>query len=154
MTMPTNLPPQLVDVLAGAARPRWEGPGVHTVQTPAVGHDWSWSGPSIGAFKVLAVRATLTTSAAVANRHPGLTYTDRQGNVLAVSVPVASVTASETAGLTWAHGLTTITGAGTEQPIALADLWLPDGATVSVVTANIDVADQWSNVVVTYQVVG
>jgi hypothetical protein len=120
------------------------------VASPAAGADWSIPVPAGAYWEPLAIVATLTTSAVVANRGPRVIAND--GGIAFASLPSpVSATASAAWRFTWAHDgvLNQSSPAGTGVMQAIPDLIVPGGGSLSVATNNLDVADQWSAIVVT-----
>lgn len=120
------------------------------VANPAAGAEIVALVPGGVSWEVLALRATLTTSAAVANRLPVLQLRDTDGKV-AYEFPGAAVQAASLAvSYSWSAGYGTSTAVSGQQlpmpapaPVVLA------GGVVRTVTTLLDVADQWSAVVLT-----
>lgn len=120
------------------------------IGAPAAGVDFSTTVPNLARWRVIALRASLTTAVAVANREVILALGTAGSPVYnAIAVPLQA--ASLTYGYSWGAGVTTllvIAGATTPNintsiPV---DLWLPNGSTVASVTQNLQAADQWSSV--------
>lgn len=119
---------------------------VVTVGAPAAGSDWSFAMTKIAT--VLAVTATLTASAAVANRVPRLRFIDSGAHILANQTASGNLTASSTGNYSWyPNAISNGLGGILTQPLATG-IVLGVGWTVSMSTANLDVADQWSNIVI------
>lgn len=114
------------------------------VANPAAGADWTATVPGGHVWQLLAVRARLTTSAAVANRQPDLILTDGALEIARVP-PVAVQAAGGARVYTWADvdfGLQLgSTALGPLPAIRLASAW-----SVGTATALIDAADQWDQV--------
>jgi hypothetical protein len=96
------------------------------------------------------LRATLVTSAAVANRYPHFEFVNPDGTVLTAAVAHTA----QTAGLTvkynnvsdngnLSEGSATNDG---EASLPLPGMWFPAGTTIKTVTTAIDVGDQWSGI--------
>jgi hypothetical protein len=126
------------------------GPGFQrTVQqaNPAAGVDWTVTVPAGVRWQLQSIFAVLTTSAAAANRLPRIQIDDGVNVIFAVPAAV-----NETASLAWLNSWGAGAGAGAfvdPNAIALAlpnDLYLLAGWRVRVVTANIQAADQWSQI--------
>jgi hypothetical protein len=102
--------------------------------------DGPWS------VRVIAARARLTTSAAVANRFVSLDYVDARSNVRASSGASVAVPASQTNQQHEWHynraAASSGSGAATASPLLFA--FLPPGMTVRFTVANVDAADQLS----------
>lgn len=118
------------------------------VANPAAGVDFTTN--SAGTRGLLAVFATLVTSATVANRLPALQVVDGAGHVVA-SLPASSVQA---AGLTetylWAVGNPFSSGQNANFAPLPSGLVVAPTWTVKAVTAAIQATDQWSNIVLTF----
>lgn len=120
------------------------------VASPAAGAEIVALVPGGVFWEVIALRATLTTSAAVANRLPVLQLRDTDSRI-AYEFPGAAVQAASLAvSYSWSSGYGTSTAVSGQQlplpapaPVVLA------GGTVRTVTTLLDVADQWSAVVLT-----
>lgn len=118
------------------------------VANPAAGVDFT-TNPAT-ARQLLAVFATLTTSATVANRLPALRITDNAGHVVA-SLPASSVQAASLAETyLWAVGNPFSSGQNANLVPLPSGLVIPTNWTVSAVTAGIQATDQWSAIVLTF----
>lgn len=131
----------------------WPSPVVLRVQPvtpPVAGADWSFPVPGEGTWGIVAISATLVTSAAVANRVPVLRFTDGT-NVYFRTPALVAITATLTTQISWIAEVGTIQTAlsGGALSIALPPVYLAPGNIIAVSTTAIDVADQWSNIVVT-----
>jgi hypothetical protein len=109
---------------------------------PAVATDPTVTVPAGHVWRVRAVYAELATSAAVANRSPRLVVTDGVATFLSIP-PVAVITASLTGRLAWLPGPGAY-GAAAGQVNPIPELELQAGWVMSLVTAAIDVADQYT----------
>lgn len=129
-----------------------EGPGnisFGTVVNPAAGADFAFSTLNTnGRTRVASLKATLTTSATVANRFPSFTITDVSSGILHYQVQdTAAVPASTTVTYSLVPGGTNVRGGGA--PIFVT-LPLPspeidiNGATLASSTQGLQVGDQWS----------
>lgn len=116
-----------------------------TVPNPAVGADWRHTGPGQGVQRVVALRALLTASAAVANRLVSLVLSDGTDDFAAsplttavtagLAVPVSTFPGAQAGG-----ALTTVLTAA-----APTDGWmLLPGWSIRAATTALDVGDQWS----------
>jgi hypothetical protein len=115
------------------------------VPNPAAGADWSVTVPASEVWSLVTITATLTTSAAVANRLPSLVVTDgnvRYARMSAVNTQAASLTSIATWGPYGQSGQT-----GTVVRGILPVAALGPGETIGSLTDLIDVADQWSAIV-------
>ncbi len=116
-----------------------------TLANPAAGADWRHTCPGNAIHRVVAARALLTASAAVANRLPSLVLSDGSDDFAA-----SPVTTAVTAGL--AVPISTFPGAPAGGALLTAltvasptDGWqLLPGWSLRVATVALDVADQWS----------
>ena len=115
------------------------------VAQPAAGADWSLAIPSGHVYRLLAVMATLVTSAAVATRIPRLVVSD--GNTRLIDVPpFATQAASLTRRYLYLPQCSAFaTGNGVLSP--LPDISLQAAWTIGTLTDAIDAADQWSSIV-------
>jgi hypothetical protein len=120
------------------------------VAQPAAGADFSFAVPGESSWGLVAVSATLVTSAAVANRVPVLRFTDGS-NVYFRKPALAAITATLTTQVSWVPELgsdqTALSGGALTVP--LPTVYLAPGNVIACSTTAIDVGDQWSNVVVT-----
>lgn len=115
------------------------------VANPAAGADWSVRTPGGKLWMVLGFRATLATSAVVANRQLRVSITDgavERANCQAIT---ATITANLTATLGGYRGAVP-GGAGSALVggVGLPDWPLDAGWTFGVVTVGLDAGDQWS----------
>lgn len=115
---------------------------VQGVTSPAAGADWSQAVPAGHLWQLLAVTATLTTSAVVANRSAKLILGDGTNTFL--TIPAAVVQAASLGGVySWAVGANPAS-LGAVQLGPLPDLVLPPAWTIGVSTALLDVGDAWT----------
>lgn len=120
------------------------------VPNPPPGTDWNWT--MLAPARLTVVTATLVCSIAVANRS---TYLFLQSGAQSM-IPMSSVVL--TSGQTFIHngfpaaGLSTRTG-DNHGLFSTPDILLGAGDTIASVTSGIDVADQWENVVLTFQTI-
>jgi hypothetical protein len=114
---------------------------------PAAGADWSYT-PQGGRWEqVELVHARLVTSAQAANRVPVLTLKDQAGRVLYEQPVLVNQTATLTQDYSFARELhTTLALLSAKTAIPMPRFILRPQWTLSVVTAALDVADQWSRV--------
>jgi hypothetical protein len=131
--------------------PRIEQPGTGggvlntvSVPNPAAGTDWSYTPPAGVRQRVQSIQATLTTSAAVANRTVVIHIT-QGGNVLYSAADPTPQTASTTVTYTFAPGLPAqgATGNVVVTPLP-AGLVINSTFTISVSTIGLQAGDQWS----------
>lgn len=120
------------------------------VAAPAAGADPSFSPPSGAAWEVLAVTGQLVTSAVVANRRPALRVTDQNGRFSTRVESAQTQAASLTSIYTWLAGLSAaIIGTQVNQLLPDPPLLVLPGRSLAFVTANLDVGDQWSALMLT-----
>jgi hypothetical protein len=118
------------------------------ITTPAAGADFTINVPNFMRWRIISLRATLVTSAAVANRAAILQF-NNAGNVLYNACAANLQAASLTVGYSWGAGVTTLLATvGATTPNAETsipvDLTLSAGMTITSTTQNIQAADQWS----------
>lgn len=116
------------------------------VASPAAGADWTLTVPAGHLYQLLAVFATLTTSAVAATRIARLTLSDGV-RTLADVPPISSQITTLVRRYLWLPaGQAYATGLGILSP--LPDLTLAAGWTVGTTTDAIDAGDQWSGIFV------
>lgn len=117
------------------------------VANPAAGADWQ---TILAASGVLAaIVGTFTASAAVANRLPAFQVQDGAGHTLWTIQTPSAQTAGQVHSYVSGPGVG-VNAAGNTVTLPIpAGLVLPAGAVIKSATTAIDVADQWSAVVVT-----
>ena len=129
--------------------------GSQLLQSPAAGADFTFTVPDVGSvYEVVAIRARLVTSAAVANRLVHCVVKDAAANeVYRVGIDLA-ITAGLTTIFTFSSAIGSIIGGHTSND----DIGypLPSGPylprwTVGSVTTAIDTADQWSLISIWYK---
>lgn len=129
-------------------------PLTYPIPSPAAGSDWSYKVSPTDQGIVMAVTATLTTSAVVAARLPAIEYTDQSGLVYLSADCAQPQAASLAVTYTWARefglGLFAAPVNGQRVSAPLPDAWLQPNDLLSVTTLNKDVADQWSNIVIRF----
>ncbi len=123
---------------------------VQTVGNPAAGVDWTIAINGNARWRVAAIRATLTTAVAVANRSAILQFV-QAGNIAYNACAAPNQAASLTWVYNWGAGVTTLlatVGAGTPnvETSTPVDLWLAPGMTIQTVTQNLQAADQWTTI--------
>jgi hypothetical protein len=129
--------------------------GSQAQQSPAAGSDFTYTIPDAGGYyEIVAVRARLVTSAAVANRFVAIQVKDAAGTELWRAALDSAIVASKTVLFTFAPTTGSIDG-GLTNTLVL-NYPLPDGPylprwTINSVTTAIDTADQWSQVAVWYR---
>jgi hypothetical protein len=116
-----------------------------TITTPAAGANWSITVPAGASWTLTSVRATLATSATVANRIPDLQIKDASGNIVMDALAGVAQTATLTDTWSWSSGGVTSTVLGASNSVALPwSFRLNPGWVVQQVTAGLQAADQWS----------
>lgn len=121
---------------------------------PVAGSDWSYMPSQTDQTVIMAITATLTTDATVANRYPGLKMTDQSGLVyfaMNASEPQAAslaVTYSYAESAPNQSGITAVTGQALAAP--LPQIWLQPGDTIGSDTLGLDASDQWSAIVIRF----
>ncbi|HET9247699.1 MAG TPA: hypothetical protein VFO15_17985 [Xanthobacteraceae bacterium] len=131
----------------------WPAPLVYRVvpvTSPAAGANFSFVTPGESTFALVALTATLVTSAAVANRAATLNVSD--GTTTLWSVEAGAVqTATSTVRYSWVTEYpafpTTIVGGALVVP--MAPTYLPPGFTIASSVALLDAGDQWSAITAT-----
>lgn len=145
-----TMAPQGFDLLQ-FERVAFPGLTVAPVPNPAAGTDWTFE-PSNGTLiRLAAVRALLTTSSHVANRAPELRLLTANGDIMLGIGSATLAVASGAISYNWARGLDTNSGGSGASSAPLPDMWLGPAATIKVVTVNLDPGDQWSAIVITYE---
>jgi len=127
-----------------------------TQAKPAAGLEVGGLPATAEPFKLLTLRATLVTSATVADRWPHFQFVTPSGDVFFECVPSAAQAASKTI----TYQLTADSGAPNEGSavnddvagLSLPGFWMPDQTKVKTVTTAIDPADQWEGIYLTYLV--
>ena len=129
-----------------------------SVQSPAAGADFTITVPDAGnVWEIVAIRARLVTSAAVANRLVHCVIKDAAANeVYRVGIDLA-ITAGVTTIFTFSTALASIVGGHTtNNDIGYP---IPEGPylprwTIGSVTGAIDTGDQWSQISIWYKQLG
>lgn len=118
----------------------------YTVANPVAGADWVFTPSTLTRFKVRAVRAVLATSAAVANRIPGLLL--KSGASQAAEIPPNNVAVAGTS-----YNMVGINGPGYFAAVTTINLWplpvdfvMTPSQSLSSQTTSIQAADQWSGI--------
>jgi hypothetical protein len=118
-----------------------------TITTPAAGANWSITVPAGASWTLTSVRATLATSAAVANRVPDLQIKDGSGNIVMDALAGVAQTATLTDTWSWSSGGVTSTVLGASNSVALPWAFrLNPGWVIQQVTTGLQAADQWSGI--------
>ncbi len=125
---------------------------IHTVAQSGAGQDWAWGGPNGQRFRVGAIRGLFTTSATAATRFCKFDVSDKDGNLLASISAVGGITASQATVFTLVPGGAGPYVSGLVELLPFPDLWLPDGVKIASDTLAIQSTDQWSQVVITYEI--
>lgn len=137
------------DFLKAVAQPTYyeKTAQIVKVANPAAGAQFVVTVPGDQAWKVHAVTAVLTASAAVATRDVALLADDQSTTFLAAGVGPTQ-TAGQVATYSWARSLSTSTGLITGGVISAGfpDLVLPPGYRLRSTVVAMDVADQWSSI--------
>lgn len=126
----------------------WPAPLVYRVvpvTTPAAGANFTMQTPGEGAWALVALRATLVTSAAVANRAATLNVTDGTTplwSVEAGAVQAASLTVTYSWVTEYPAFPTTVVGGTLVVP--MAPTYMAPGWALTSATALLDAGDQWS----------
>lgn len=133
-----------------APDPPGVGRGARTfelVKAPAAGANWSWSAPSGYFWRPIAIFATLTASAQVANRFPGYQVMDADKNVLFAVAANNAVAAKAKAQVSIVQDLTF--NAASESlvvTVPIPSLLLPANYTIEALTVGVQTEDQYSSV--------
>ena len=125
-------------------RTEWQISQPQIFVPPAAGADFPPFTLGNRAFKLLFMFGQLATSAAVANRTPQLVFKTQNGEVLARLVAPSNQAASLTQSYTWGIDVVSQSVLGGDVGQSMPDLWMPPGASISIITGLIDVADQWT----------
>lgn len=114
---------------------------------PGPGVDWSFTLPSGAGYQLLLGTATLTTSAAVANRFPTIALQNGDGLTFFRSIDSTAIPATTAASISFGPDVTTGAGnTGQLVTIGMPFINLDAGWRIAVITGGLDVADQWSGV--------
>lgn len=120
------------------------------VVAPAVGVEWSATVPPGSTWELLTVRHSITTSAVVANRIPGLRVTDSDGGFVLRIPPSGQVAASSSQGLSFASGIGGWVNLGEMvSPLPSPPILLPSGWIIRSLTSALDVGDQYAASILT-----
>jgi len=122
---------------------------IRPVANPVVGTDLVIPAANGQDWRVLGVRATLTASAAVANRTVTAVADDQTNIGLQIPTGITQVATIVTT-YVWVAGLSFAPAAVVANIISLTlpDLILPTGWRFRTLTAGLDVGDQWSGVTI------
>ena len=130
----------------------WQRDPAHTldvirVPAPAAGSDWSFTLGGAHVRRLISVTGTLASSAAVANRAPGLEIAAPEGTVITVEQP-AVITAGLSTIVCWGEGVSGDAASLVNGRLTagIGSYVLPPGYIVRTATGAIDAGDQWSNV--------
>ncbi len=124
---------------------------IEPIASPAAGGNIAWNLATNRNVKLDAFSCLFVTSAVVANRGPVLIVKDSAGNIIWQLGGTAAVVASTSERLFWALSLAGSNNGVNNQANALPEMWLPPGCTLSTITANLDVGDQFSQIVASYR---
>ena len=124
------------------------------IPQPAAGADISNFPSTSAEYRLLTVRAKLTTSATAASRYPHFRFVTPSGDVFFETVPSAAQIASKTV----FYMLTSSGGAPNEgsavnddvSGLSLPDFWIGEGCKFETSTTAIDPGDQWSDIYAKY----
>lgn len=118
-----------------------------SVASPAAGAEWTQAVPAGVSWELLLVRHTLTTSAVVATRFPGVALLDFDGNVATVFPPQAGQAASIAAAHLFIAGLGySVATAGPVAGMATPPFPVPGGMSLKSSTPGLDAGDQYTAV--------
>lgn len=120
--------------------------------TPAAGAQWGYVMPAYYRYKICAIRHTLVTSAAVANRYPGFTFNSPAGLTIHCHGHTAIPASTPTTVTAWA-------GLGVDAALSTIrynfslpqDLYLNGGDSITTNMLNIQAADQIGDSVIYVQ---
>lgn len=123
---------------------------------PAAGADIKYEPSQSDPVRLLSLHAKLTTSATVDSRRVALSFLDES----AVEYWTADLAALQAASLavtySWSPRASTVALAtltsGERAQAGFPGFWLQPGDTIATVTALLQAGDQWSNIVVRYQI--
>ena len=121
---------------------------VQAPANPAAGADWQ-TNPN-QASQLIAVTATLVTSATVANRLPALQLKDNAGHVLAQLPAQAVQAAGATIIYVWGQNQPYTVANGLSLAPVPAGIVMAANWTVGTSTTALQVGDQWSAIVATF----
>lgn len=117
---------------------------------PAAGADFRINAQGGVIWEVLSFRASMTTSAVVANRQVALGIFDQDGTRIAMFPAVSNQTATQTQGYTFYAGQGAWEAFGEQTaPLPVPPALVQPGWSIRTVTTAIDVGDQWSAGVLT-----
>lgn len=121
----------------------------YTLTDPAAGADFTITVPTGVVWKLLAVRAELTSDGNAATRSVVLELADGS-NTFFDTGAAGTQAASLTYTYSWAPGVgTDVNAAGVPETTSLpSEVWLPEGYTLASVTASKQAGDQWARIVV------
>lgn len=120
-------------------------PELVNIRQPAAGQSVTYRFPGETYTAIACVRVTLLTSAAVANRFPGLAILDGDGVPLMRVVSPTAVAAATTRRTFWAHDIGGIvTSPSGDEALPFVDELFPPGFGVQIFADTIQAADQLS----------
>lgn len=125
---------------------------IRTVANPGAGNELVVPVPSGEDWRFLALRATFTASAAVANRTPGIVFDDQTG----VGIEITSafqITAGLQFRVCWVGDLANSFTSGTAGVLSLTapQVVLPTAWRIRTLTPGLDVGDAWSAITVFFE---
>lgn len=122
-----------------------------TVRPPLAGADFSFRISQTDKVLLLTLSAVLTTSVAVANRRPALSFADQSAGVFWSADAINPQAASLGVTYSWARGLNVGAAAAivTSERVGIGLPWvrLQPNDTLASITSGLDAADQWSSIV-------
>ena len=118
------------------------------IANPSAGADWSFTVPTATRFRLRTVSALLTTAVAAANRAPRFFVKDSGGNIVGESSQGNPITASLAMQVTAGAGVASVndTTNALLHSIPFHGYDMPASWTLGFSTANLQAADQWSNI--------
>lgn len=124
----------------------------HRIATPAAGAEFVVQPNTVGHWRILSLIFTLATSAVVANRNVSFSVTDgttRTFKQVTAANQAAALSFDYTA---YAQATPTVVVNNTVvMQLPEGGLWLPKGWSLTSLTANLDVGDQYSGIVLDIQ---
>lgn len=124
------------------------------VSQPAAGADWLATPANEGWAFIRSITARLVTGTVITPRAPDLYTKNDNGDIIALDAAAYAQGQGQTMLYTWRSAA--IFSGNLSPSIVVSGtcpgFWLPPGATIGTVTQNITAGDQWSNVLLTYNV--
>lgn len=124
------------------------------VPSPVAGAEFTFQPRAGEDWRIIGVRATLTTSAAVANRVPEVVWDDQTsigGGFVALTTQPASIAVVYNFVPGSSAFSTGALAANGKANVGLGEIILPTGYRFRSITTAIDVADQWSAITVAFE---